>query len=94
MKIACTLTAEDLGAQAARWRKLRAEAGIARIATGSGVRLSFRDDVGVEEELRALADVENDCCSWALWEVARADGTLVLDVSSSGHGIAVLHGMF
>lgn len=94
MKIACTLTAEDLGAQAKRWQTLRAEAGIERVATEEGLRMSFHDDIGVEEELRALVAVENRCCSWARWEVSRGDGALVLDVSSTGHGVVVLHGMF
>ena len=68
--------------------------GIERITTHAGLRLSFRDDAGVEEELRALVAVENACCSWALWEVSRADGIFLMDVSSTGDGIAVLHSIF
>jgi hypothetical protein len=94
MKIACTLTGEDLAAQAKRWQWLRAGAGIERVATDTGLRLTFRDDIGVEDELRALVAVENRCCSWARWEVSRTDGVLVMDVSSTGDGVAVLHGMF
>ncbi len=94
MNISCTLTGDDLATQAKRWTRLRARAGIERVATADGLRLSFRDDVGVEDELHALIAVENGCCSWARWEVSRADGELVMEVSSTGHGVAVLHSMF
>jgi hypothetical protein len=94
VNISCTLTTKDLGAQAKRWQRLRAEAGIERLATDDGLQLTFHDDVGIENELRALAAVENRCCSWARWEVSRADGTLVLEIRSTGDGVAVVHGMF
>ena len=62
--------------------------------TADGLRLSFRPEPGVEEELRRLVAVENDCCSWAAWAVETVAGAPVLDVRSTGPGIATLHGMF
>jgi hypothetical protein len=92
--IACALTGEDLGRQASRWSKLRAGAGLDRIETADGLRLTFSEGESVEAELRALIAVENACCSWARWEISRADGTLVMDARSAGDGVAALHGMF
>lgn len=92
--VACTLSSEDLGTQSERWGRLRAQAGLGRTATDDGLRTTFRDEPAVEDELRALVAVENDCCSWASWEVSREDGILVMHARSTGDGIAVLHGMF
>ena len=92
--VACTLTSEDLGTQSERWARLRSEAGLARVEMADGLRLGFRDEAGVEEELRALVAVENECCAWASWDVRRDDGELVLHASSTGEGVATLHSMF
>ncbi|HEY8408738.1 MAG TPA: hypothetical protein VIK66_12220 [Gaiellaceae bacterium] len=100
-KIACTLTGSDLAEQARRWRALPL---LQREETEDGLRVTFAREprgaegfaavassVGVEDELRALVAVENDCCRWARWDVE--DG-VVLVVTSSGHGVRTLHGMF
>jgi hypothetical protein len=92
--IACTLTDHDLAVQAQRWRALGARAGLERLDVDDGIRISFEDDGGVEEELRALVMVENSCCSWASWDVARENGSLVMRARASGDGVAALHGMF
>jgi hypothetical protein len=62
--------------------------------TADGLRLSFRPEPGVEEELRRLVVVESECCSWAAWTVETVAGAPVLDVRSTGPGVATLHGMF
>jgi hypothetical protein len=92
--VACTLTNEDLGTQAERWTRLRSEAGLDRVETENGLRLRFRDERAVEEELQALVAVENECCVWASWDVLREDGELVMQASSTGEGVASLHAMF
>ena len=93
--IACTLTAADLAAQAGRWERLIARAMTERAETADGLRLSFRPEPGVEEELRRLVAVETECCAWAAWAVdTSAGGAPVLDVRSAGPGVATLHGMF
>ncbi len=55
---------------------------------------SFRPEPGIEEELRRLIAVERECCSWAAWTVETNVGAPMLDVRSTGPGIATLHGMF
>jgi hypothetical protein len=92
--VACTLTSSRLAAQAARWQRLIAGSMTEYTQTSDGLHMSFRPEPGVEEELRRLVAVENDCCSWAAWTVETAAGALVLDVHSGGPGIATLHGMF
>lgn len=92
--VACTLTPVNLAAQAGRWQRLMARAMTKRTETADGVRLSFRPEPGTEEELRALVAVEHECCAWAAWTVDTGGETIVLDVRSSGDGVATLHSMF
>jgi hypothetical protein len=65
-----------------------------RAETADGLRIWFRPEPGAEDELRALVEVENECCPWATWTVQTSPGHVVLDVRSSGDGIAALHGTF
>jgi hypothetical protein len=92
--IACDLGAGGAAAQAERWVRLGQEAGLGRAETADGLEIRFRDEAAVERELRELASVESRCCAWARWEVDRANGELVLRVSSTPEGAAVLHAMF
>jgi hypothetical protein len=92
--IACGLGGEEAGTQAERWVRLGRHAGIGRVETEDGLRIRFRDEPGVEEELRALVAVESSCCAWARWEVHRAGGELVMQVSSAPEGASALHAMF
>lgn len=94
MRIACTLTSAGLAAQARRWERLIAQSMTEYAETADGLRLSFRPESGVEDELRRLVAVENDCCSWAAWTVETNAEATVLDVRSTGPGVATLHGMF
>ena len=90
--VACTLTSAELGAQGERWHRLIARAMTERAETSHGLRICFRPEA--EEELRALAAAEAECCPWATWTVERDAGTIVLDVRSTDEGIATLHSVF
>ena len=93
--VACALSSADLAAQYSRWEQLAARAMTGRAETADGLRLCFRREPGAEEELRALAAAENECCPWAAWTVRADAGQIVLDVrSASAEGVATLHGMF
>jgi hypothetical protein len=94
MLIACTLSSAGLAAQAARWERLIARAMTERTETADGLRVFFRPEPGVEEELRRLVAAENECCRWAAWAVDTSVGAPALDVRSTGPGVATLHGMF
>jgi hypothetical protein len=91
--VACALTQAGLARQASRWVRLAARAMTSRAETTDGLRIWFRPEPGAEDELRALVEVENECCPWATWTVQTSPGHVVLDVRSSGDGIAALHGM-
>ena len=58
------------------------------------MRLRFRHEKAIDEELRALVAVETDCCAWARWEFRGEAGELVLDVTSTPEGAAALNSMF
>jgi len=92
--VACSLTPADRTAQADHWARLIARALTERTETAEGLRLSFRSEPEVEEELRALVAVESECCPWAAWTVETIAGSTVLDVSSEVQGVAVFCSMF
>jgi MerR family transcriptional regulator, copper efflux regulator len=92
--VACSLTTEGLADQAGRWARLAARALTGHVLTTDGLRLGFRPEPGIEEELRALAAVETQCCPWATWTVHASATQLALDVRATGDGVAALHGMF
>jgi hypothetical protein len=92
--VACTLTSADLARQAAGWQRLAARAMAERAQTADGLRVSFHREPGVEDELRELVGIENDCCRWARWSVETSADQIELVVRSAGEGIATLHGMF
>jgi hypothetical protein len=91
--VTCSLTRAGLAGQAARWARLTARALAGQTKTAHGFRLRFRPEPGAEQELRALAAVETECCPWATWTVQAGPARLVLDVRSAGDGVAALHGM-
>jgi hypothetical protein len=92
--VACTLSDTDLKTQRERWINVGTNFGIGRKKRDDGLQLSFKDHPAVEQELRALVAVENDCCSWASWSVERKEGALVVAARSKGEGVSTLHGMF
>ncbi|HEY2789798.1 MAG TPA: hypothetical protein VGI72_10095 [Gaiellales bacterium] len=94
MDIACTLTSPDLAVQRERWLRLIHASGTGRAQTMNGLRLEFRADPGVAEELEQLAAVERGCCAWASWSVTIAGDRVELDVTSAGDGVVALHAMF
>lgn len=92
--IACNLGVGKAATQAERWLRLGREAGLGRAESPDGLQLRFRDEPAVERELRDLVAVESGCCAWARWELRRADGELVMRVTSTSEGAVALHAMF
>jgi hypothetical protein len=92
--VACTLSARNLAAQAARWLQLRGNAQRSRVETDDGLRVTFDDTPAVETELEALVAVERECCSWASWDISREGSELVMEATSTANGVEALHGMF
>ena len=92
--VACTLTAAALASQADRWQQLIARAMTERTETADGLRIAFRPGLATENELRTLVATETECCRWAAWTVEANAAATLLDVRSTGPGIAALHEMF
>ena len=92
--VACSLTREGLAEQAGHWVRIAARAMTGRALTADGLRLVFRPEPGIEEELRALVAVETRCCPCATWTVQASATELALDVRATGDGVTALHGMF
>jgi hypothetical protein len=92
--VACTLTAEDLPARRRRWEALTGRALASRTSIADGVRLTFRAVPGVESELRALAELERECCAFADFDVTASRDQVRLDVTSSGDGVTVVRELF
>ena len=93
--VACSLSQADLASRQQRWLLLGEHAHIDTVTTGSGLRLSFRNEPTTEHELKELAALEQDCCTFADWSVHSHGDTLVLDVSAdSAEAIAAVQAMF
>lgn len=93
--VACSLTRSGMKERRRRWHVLAGRAFVGRAVTDRGLRLEFRQEAGVEDELRELALLERDCCRFASWDVTTADGRVVLDVSgTSGEGVSAVQEMF
>lgn len=91
--IACSLPPTELDDRRAVWQRLAQRALRQQRPIAGGVRLVFRAEEGAEGQLRELARLEAQCCSFAAWKVQRCDEGLVLDVTARGQGVAAVRAM-
>jgi hypothetical protein len=92
--IACTLRSGEQPERRRRWLALTDRALAECTPNPDGVRLVFNAAPGVQEELRALAELERDCCAFASFRVTASGERVTLDVTSSGAGVAAVHELF
>jgi len=92
--IACSLNADEMPERRRRWGVLLEGALLERTEIPAGVRLVLATGDGVEEELRALAALERDCCAFASFDVRAAAGRIALEITSSGYGVAAVRELF
>jgi hypothetical protein len=93
--VACTLGPGDLARRADRWEALTGRSRVRAARTDRGLRLVFRADPGVADELRDLAALERDCCAFAAWSVHETGGELTLEVTGDGdQAIAAVQSLF
>ena len=80
----CTLPSVALAERVTAWDVLarRALLGTSRGVDSAAFR--FRQDANIEQELRRLLDLERHCCSVLSWNIAEADGNLVLTITGPG----------
>jgi hypothetical protein len=65
------------------------------VLTERGLRLVFRREAGVEDELRELAELERECCAFAGWTVRTYDERAVLEVTgANAQAVAAVQAMF
>jgi hypothetical protein len=88
----CSLSAGDYAERRSAWARLNGRALREQRVTPQGMELRFTG--GVEAELRELARLEAECCSFAEWTV-RADGDqLRLDVTAPAESVPAVHALF
>ena len=94
LAITCTLRPAERGDRRAAWERLSERALRERRPIPRGVRLVFAGHDEVEGELRHLARLEADCCSFADWKVSRRGEGIVLDVTAPGEAVAAVRALF
>ena len=92
--VACSLAPADLQGRRERWLRLSDRALVEKKPIEAGVRLRFQRLDGVEAELRELAALERDCCSFAIWTVTGDGAEVHLEVTAEGEGIAAVRALF
>lgn len=91
---ACSLSQGDGSKRRERWLRLCDRALLEKAPTEGGVRLRFRALDGVANELRELAALERECCSFAIWSVRGDHANLILDVSAEGDAAGIVRALF
>jgi MYXO-CTERM domain-containing protein len=91
---ACSLTASAAAERAERWHRLLDRQLLSRTATPGGLRVVFRSDPGVADELDALVEAERECCAFLGLSVERSEERLVLDVAAPAEATAIVQTMF
>src|SRR5579864_167740 len=79
----CSLNRDELADRGRQWHRLAERAFVERVPTEKGLRLVFRREDGVEDELRELTRLEQECCAFADWRVDATDDRVVLEVSGA-----------
>ena len=81
LPIACTLTADGMTARLALIDALAADGLLDCTPTESGLRVRLRDTPEIDQRTRELVAAESRCCAFLDFELGRAGGDLVLDIS-------------
>jgi hypothetical protein len=93
--VACTLGPGGLARRGSRWAALTGRSLVRAARTGRGLRLVFRADPGVADELHDLVALERDCCAFAAWSVHEHRAELTLDVTGDGdQAVAAVQSLF
>jgi hypothetical protein len=81
LPLACTLEAAAFAERRARWEALSQRALAGRERTPGGVRLRYRAEPGVGDELSELVRLEGECCAFLEMRLRDDGAGLVLEVS-------------
>jgi len=91
---ACSLSRVDSAERRERWLRLGDRALSDKAPTNAGVRLRFRRLPGVESELRELAALDRECCSFAAWSLRSEEADLILEISAEGDAAGTVRALF
>lgn len=82
LPLACDLGPKDGRTRLLRWQALRDRAAPAAQLRDGQLEVRYQPGPGVHEELRALANAEQECCPFVTWSVVELEGHPVLLVTS------------
>ena len=86
--VACTLPAPELRRRGRDWQAVIDDALVEKVPVAGGVRLTFRPERSVVDDLVRLVHAERDCCGWASWTLTSTAEAAVLDVTAEGERAA------
>ncbi len=88
----CSLSAGDYAERRAAWERLNARALREQRKTDAGMELRFAPEA--EADLRELARLEAECCSFADWNVKPDDAEVRLEVTAPPESVPAVHALF
>ena len=94
LPIACTLTPGGMTARLALIDALATDGLLSRTPTETGLRVCLRDTPEIEARVRELVAAESECCAFLDFDLGRADGDLVLDISGPADAQPVIEMFF
>ena len=86
----CTLPSVALAERITAWNTLAGRALVGTSRSANSATFRFRQDAGIEQELRRLLELERDCCSVLNWSIAEVDARLVLTITGPGEFATML----
>jgi hypothetical protein len=92
--IACFLDGKSYRERLTRIRALVGRALLSRDRLATSVRLRFRLDTGVEEELKTLVALERECCPFLVLELEKSRHEAVLVISGPDEAAYLLDDAF
>jgi hypothetical protein len=92
--VACLLDGKAYRARVARIQALMDQALISRERLKTSLRLRFRLDADIETHLKALVALEQECCPFLVFDLARHPGEMVLTISGPESAVALLDDAF
>lgn len=92
--VACLLDGKAYRTRVARIQALMEQALLSRERVETSVRLRFRLDADIETRLKELVALEQECCPFLVFELARHPDEMVLTISGPESAAALLDDAF
>jgi hypothetical protein len=92
--VACFLDGQAYRSRVARIQALMEQALLSRERVETSLRLRFRLDADIETRLKELVALEQECCPFLVFELARHPDEMVLTISGPERAAALLDDAF